>query len=365
MFGDVYSNRDPSPGDPSPLLTRLLIRTDDRDDDGGGGGGGDDGQTSGDDDGAGGPAGARRVRGTDGARREVGATGAAGGAGGAGCSRAQGVGSIGGGGGGPHSERPLRIPSGSVTAATVPVASYDMSALDRGADDAEGGPTHLGDGTLSASGAGSWRRNAEGDPGTGSVAGRRGGRGGDGSYSGVEGAGSRGETDVAGGGGESYVPAAGESLFREAPLLAPTQAPPSRRIYAFDPWTKVPVVIRPAPTDQELAAWAAMPWWERHRLRWCWRPKDPSWWVAFCYLVGSVGFAIGGFSSCLRAVVSTPQYFLYLEVTPYVVGEVVRRGVASIGRPSQPESAAPLGVNLSNPSRKGVRDGLQDDFFFF
>jgi len=36
-------------------------------------------------------------------------------------------------------------------------------------------------------------------------------------------------------------------MFRDAPLLAPLSR---TRIYAFDPWTKVPVIIRPAPTPQ-------------------------------------------------------------------------------------------------------------------
>lgn len=82
----------------------------------------------------------------------------------------------------------------------------------------------------------------------------------------------------------------------------------------------MPVVIRPEPTEEELAAWRATPWWERHRLRWCWRLSDPSWHVAFCYLLGSVGFAAGGLASCLRRIVDTPRYYLYLEVAPYVVG---------------------------------------------
>jgi hypothetical protein len=42
--------------------------------------------------------------------------------------------------------------------------------------------------------------------------------------------------------------------------------------------------------------------------------------VAFCYLIGSVGFAMGGFTSCLKAVIDKPRSYLYLEVTPYVVG---------------------------------------------
>ena len=108
-------------------------------------------------------------------------------------------------------------------------------------------------------------------------------------------------------------------LFRDQPLVG---ARPRAR-YAFDPWTKVPVVIHPPPpTPAELAALRARPWHERVGLRWCWRLEDPSWWVAFCYLVGSVGFAVGGFASCVRVVVDAPTLFLRWEVMPYVVGGV-------------------------------------------
>lgn len=108
-------------------------------------------------------------------------------------------------------------------------------------------------------------------------------------------------------------------IFRRAPL---PMTPPRARVYAFDPWTKVAVVIRPTPSAEELEAWRRKPWWARHRLRWCWRPRDASWWVALCYLVGSVGFATGGLASCLRCVVDVPRWYLSLEVMPYVVGGV-------------------------------------------
>ena len=110
-------------------------------------------------------------------------------------------------------------------------------------------------------------------------------------------------------------------LFRDAPLVMPSSSHHRAR-YAFDPWTKVPVLIEPPPPSREaIEAFLARPWYLRvPRVRWCWRFHDPSWWVAFCYLLGSIGFATGGFSSCLRSVVDAPRRYAWLEVVPYALG---------------------------------------------
>jgi len=99
----------------------------------------------------------------------------------------------------------------------------------------------------------------------------------------------------------------GSRLFRASPL-----APSGRRerVYAFDPWTKVAVVLRPSAAETASLS----------RPRWCWRPRDPSWWVAWCFLIGSIGFAVGGFASSTRRVAEDPRLYFRLEVMPYMIG---------------------------------------------
>ena len=123
------------------------------------------------------------------------------------------------------------------------------------------------------------------------------------------------------GGGDSPrgVDPASRPLHRDAPLPSTSS---TDRIYAFDPWTKVPVILRRRPShdhdDDDDDDRARPP--RVLVLRWCWLPEDPSWWVAFCYLVGSVGFATGALASCFERVVDSPHAYLALEVTPYVLG---------------------------------------------
>ena len=50
---------------------------------------------------------------------------------------------------------------------------------------------------------------------------------------------------------------------------------------------------------------------------------SPSWWVAFFYLLGSVGFAVGGLASCPQRVVSVNRRYFELEVVPYASGGAV------------------------------------------
>ncbi len=124
------------------------------------------------------------------------------------------------------------------------------------------------------------------------------------------------------GGGESPrgVDPASRPLHRDAPLPSTSS---TDRIYAFDPWTKVPVILRRRPShdhDDDDDDRARPP--RVLTLRWCWLLEDPSWWVAFCYLVGSVGFATGALASCFARVVDDRDAYLALEVTPYVVGGV-------------------------------------------
>mmetsp|Transcript_9048 Transcript_9048/g.36535 ORF Transcript_9048/g.36535 Transcript_9048/m.36535 type:complete len:486 (-) Transcript_9048:25-1482(-) len=105
-------------------------------------------------------------------------------------------------------------------------------------------------------------------------------------------------------------------FHRDAPLPSTSS---SDRIYAFDPWTKVPVILRRRPSDDDDDDDRARPP-RVLTLRWCWLADDPSWWVAFCYLVGSVGFAAGALASCFARVAASPRLYLALEVTPYVAG---------------------------------------------
>ena len=124
------------------------------------------------------------------------------------------------------------------------------------------------------------------------------------------------------GGGDSPrgVDPASRPLHRDAPLPSTSS---TDRIYAFDPWTKVPVILRRRPShdhDDDDDDRARPP--RVLTLRWCWLLDDPSWWVAFCYLVGSVGFAVGALASCFARVVDDRDAYLALEVTPYVVGGV-------------------------------------------
>lgn len=120
-----------------------------------------------------------------------------------------------------------------------------------------------------------------------------------------------------GGGGGDSPRGVTHPFHRDAPLPSTSSAD---RIYAFDPWTKVPVILRARPHDH--ADDDATPWRKvfTRRLRWCWLLDDPSWWVAFCYLLGSLGFATGAFASCVARITSTPRMYLIYEVMPYVIG---------------------------------------------
>ena len=119
-------------------------------------------------------------------------------------------------------------------------------------------------------------------------------------------------------------PSSVHNLFREAPLIGNnSSASHSRRAqFAFDPWTKLPVrVISLESTDVDGDTQQAVNRYCKYlRFKWCWRVQSPSWWVAFCYLVGSAGFALGGLASCFREIISNKTNYFHLEVLPYMVG---------------------------------------------
>ena len=121
-----------------------------------------------------------------------------------------------------------------------------------------------------------------------------------------------------GDGVEAAFPRIGSGLFRDPVSLSLANARGGRARYAFDPWTKLPVFVEAeetTPLDAETPRRR-----RRFRLRWCWHVASPSWWVAFFYLLGSVGFAAGGLASCLNAVVSVHRRYFELEVVPYASG---------------------------------------------
>ena len=124
-----------------------------------------------------------------------------------------------------------------------------------------------------------------------------------------------------GGGVEAAFPRIGSGLFRDPVSVSLANARGGRARYAFDPWTKLPVRIEAEETTL-LPSDAETPLFRRRRffLRWCWHVASPSWWVAFFYLLGSVGFAVGGLASCLNAVVSVHRRYFELEVVPYASG---------------------------------------------
>ena len=124
-----------------------------------------------------------------------------------------------------------------------------------------------------------------------------------------------------GGGVEAAFPRIGSGLFRDPVSVSLANARGGRARYAFDPWTKLPVRIEAEETTL-LPSDAETPLFRRRRffLRWCWHVASPSWWVAFFYLLGSVGFAVGGLASCLNAVVSVNRRYFELEVVPYASG---------------------------------------------
>jgi hypothetical protein len=218
MFGDVYSNRDPSPGTDSPLLTRLLLPSDNSGDEGSPGRGGD--ATAGGNDSY--SASSRRRHNRSGSGNERTTSGGRSGGSGGGGSRSGG-----------SSRRPSA--SGPAPAASSEISvDYDDSGGER---DAEGYGVH-----------GGWptnQRNRPSPPPDGTHFYNDGGGGrGDllprgGEYplpplpprSALPAAAGRGGFGGGGGGGGE-----GPSLFRDAPLQ-PT--PPRARVYAFDPWTKV------------------------------------------------------------------------------------------------------------------------------
>jgi hypothetical protein len=55
----------------------------------------------------------------------------------------------------------------------------------------------------------------------------------------------------------------------------------SKRQYGWDPWTKTPVRLAPAPLR-----------WEHVRL-WCWEVHEEGYWIAITFFFGSVLFASG------------------------------------------------------------------------
>ena len=139
-----------------------------------------------------------------------------------------------------------------------------------------------------------------------------------------------------GGGGVAF-PRVDSGLFRDPASLAGLRGARGGARYAFDPWTKLPVRIEcvdrtadseargtttgvvgvgVGPTGVRAIARLII----RNRIKWCWHVASPSWWVAFFYLLGSVGFAAGGFASCLNAVAGSRRRYFVFEVAPYTCG---------------------------------------------
>ena len=102
--------------------------------------------------------------------------------------------------------------------------------------------------------------------------------------------------------------------------FGPGAAPRGRARYAFDPWTKLPVRIEAEDAPDATRRRRPRGRLEISRLKWCWHVASPSWWVAFFYLLGSVGFAAGGAASCLNAVVAVRKRYFEFEVVPYTCG---------------------------------------------
>ena len=145
---------------------------------------------------------------------------------------------------------------------------------------------------------------------------------------------------VRGGGGGGAFPRVDSGLFRDPASLAGLRGARGGARYAFDPWTKLPVRIEcfdrtadseprgtttgvgigvgPTPTGVRAIARLII----RNRIKWCWHVASPSWWVAFFYLLGSVGFAAGGFASCLNAVAGSRRRYFVFEVAPYTCGGI-------------------------------------------
>ena len=131
-------------------------------------------------------------------------------------------------------------------------------------------------------------------------------------------------TTVRRGGGAAAFPPIDSGMFARDPgALTSPHASRGRARYAFDPWTKLPVRVE--------AEEALLPDFEPGRrlrgtriprLKWCWHVASPSWWVAFFYLLGSVGFAAGGAASCLTAVAAARERYFVFEVVPYALGGV-------------------------------------------
>ena len=132
-------------------------------------------------------------------------------------------------------------------------------------------------------------------------------------------------------------PRVDSGLFRDPASLAGLRGARGGARYAFDPWTKLPVRIEcvdrtadsePRGTTTGVVGVGVGPTGVRaiarliirNRIKWCWHVASPSWWVAFFYLLGSVGFAAGGFASCLNAVAGSRRRYFVFEVAPYTCG---------------------------------------------
>ena len=144
-----------------------------------------------------------------------------------------------------------------------------------------------------------------------------------------------------GGGGGAFPRVDSLGLFRDPASLDGLRGARGGARYAFDPWTKLPVRIEsfdPSRADSEprgrlttgvgidegttryTGVRAVARLIIRNRIKWCWHVASPSWWVAFFYLLGSVGFAAGGFASCLNAVAGSRRRYFVFEVAPYTCG---------------------------------------------
>ena len=109
-------------------------------------------------------------------------------------------------------------------------------------------------------------------------------------------------------------------LFRRAPLLGRGHSQTQRGAqFAFDPWTKLPVRVVNQRSEDDDAGTSPREFW---RLKWCWRVRSASWWVALCYLLGSIGFAVGGLASCFSFVVRSKSLYFHWQVLPYTAGGI-------------------------------------------